>query len=117
MRTTDGLSELRRHPFFSDIDFEALSRKALKVPGFDLFSTTTDSDDSLNILRRFSSDEFKGSHPLKRKSDISLPFDDCCLLRASTLTKIFWQGDVKVRRKFFLLKNRQMIVYEDGTLL
>lgn len=99
MRTTDGLSELRRHRYFADIDFEALSRKALKVPGFDLFSTTTDSDDSNNIMRRFSSDEYKENHerpiPLKRKSDISLPwFDDCCLQRASTLTKIFWQGSV-----------------------
>lgn len=30
--------EIKMHPFFSDIDFEALANKTLKIPCFDILS-------------------------------------------------------------------------------
>ena len=41
----ENYEEIRNHPFLIDIDFTALECKHLKVPGFDLLSQTTDSDE------------------------------------------------------------------------
>jgi len=49
--------------------------------------------------------------------EISRYFDECCVYRARFLSRKYWEGEVKVRRKFFLLRVRYIILFEDGTVL
>jgi hypothetical protein len=42
----EGYQEIKSHSFFADIDFNALEMRTIKVPCFDLFSQTSDSDES-----------------------------------------------------------------------
>jgi hypothetical protein len=42
----EGYQEIKKHPFFADIDFNAIEGRSVRPPCFDLFSTFTDSDES-----------------------------------------------------------------------
>ena len=56
---------------------------------------------------------------LKRRvtDDIRHHFDDCCVHRARFFSRKYWEGEVKVKRQFFRMKRRYMILFEDGTVL
>jgi len=103
-------SDIKEHAFFSDIDFGAIQTRSAKVPPCEIMNLTIDSDDStpkqeITVLKR------------KLTADYSHYFDECCRNRARHLTKKYWEGEVKLRRKLFLQKRRYMLLFEDGILL
>jgi hypothetical protein len=113
----NGYEEIKRHPYFADFDFKSLAERQLKVP-FDVMSTSmtsmTDSDDGSQTKGK--KEELKKSDGLgARNEDISL--DPCCIQRALTLSRKYWEGEVKVRRKFILLRSRFLMLFENGTVL
>jgi serine/threonine protein kinase len=105
--------EIKSHPFFSDIDFNALSERKLPVPFNTVSSTMTDSDE--NSTSKKEESLMKKSGPIY--DDINKYFDECCIYRVRFLTRKYWEGEVKVRRKFFLIRSRYLILFEDGTLM
>jgi hypothetical protein len=100
----EGYNEIKNHPFFADVDFQAIESRTLRLQYFDLFSTHTDSDESSN--KRDDSGKKRGAHD----DDLRNIVDACCQQRASQMAKVHWQGEVRVRRKLFLQRRRHMIL-------
>lgn len=115
--TDGGYHDLRNHPYFADLDFKALEERTLRVPYQTLNTTTTTDSDELLSMKR--SDEFqsKAKSTVLKHDDIRKYFDECCVYRARFLSRKYWEGEVKVRRKIFLTRIRYMILFEDGTCL
>lgn len=119
MRNTveEGYVDIRRHPFFSDVDFASLENRSLRVPYHALNTTITTDSDELSFKRDESSYNLKKVPPKGGFDEIRKYFDECCIQRAKNLSRKYWEGEVKVKRKLFLLRTRYMILFEDGTLL
>ena len=79
----EGYEEIKKHPFFADVDFHAIEARTIKFPILDSISTNTDSDESSN--RRDDSGKKKGF-----EEDLKNIVDNCCKLRASFLAKVHW---------------------------
>lgn len=67
----EGYEEIKKHPYFADVDFQAIEARTMKLPCFDIFSTHTDSDESSN--RRDDSGKKKGV-----EDDLKNIVDACC---------------------------------------
>jgi hypothetical protein len=69
----EGYQEIKKHPFFADIDFNAIEERLVKPPCFDLFSTFTDSDES---SKRDDSSKKRGIH--SQDDYLKNIVDPCC---------------------------------------
>ena len=118
MRNTqaEGYIEIKEHPFFAGVDFDALTSRTAKVPFSSLnpMSTSLITDSDENSSKK---DDSVVNVVKKPTDDINRYFDQCCVYRARFLSRKYWEGEVKVYRKIFLKKPRYMILFEDGTLL
>lgn len=110
-----GYSDLKRHPYFKNIDFAKLEARTLPVPCQQVFSvsmrtTATESDDP---------NTFSMVDPKQTQLQLSAGFvaaerfDACCRSRIN-VDQIVMEGPVKVRRKLFFYKRRHLILLEDG---
>lgn len=110
-----GYDEVKQHPYFKGIDFEKLHARKLPVPSKEVFNVSlktmgTESDESA-----FSMTETKMTLSRQPEFVVKHMFDACCRSKID-LDKIVMESLVKVRRKLFFYKRRQMVLLEDGSV-
>jgi hypothetical protein len=69
----EGYDEIKKHPFFADVDFSGIEARTLRLQCFDLFSTHTDSDES-STNKRDDSGKKRGAQEDELKNIV----DACC---------------------------------------
>jgi serine/threonine protein kinase len=112
----DGYSEIKEHPFFSDIDFSQIESRTMKLPCcIDLFSTHSDSDESSN--KRDISSERRNAIATNSADKLRNILDPCCKHRAYEFGKIHYDEEVRVKRKLILTRRRHMVLFVNGKLL
>jgi len=110
-----GYADLKRHPYFKNIDFDKLQARTLPVPCQEVFSTgmrttATEPEDP----NSFSMVDPKQTQLMLNPGFVaSERFDACCRHRID-VDQIVMEGSVRLRRKLFFYKRRQLILLEDG---
>ena len=106
--------DLKSHPYFKCIDFEMIRARKLPVPCQEVFGVkakylTTESEDT----EAYSIIDARSAHNIPTEFLIKHKFDECCQGKID-VDQIVMEGWVRVRRKLFFYKRRQLFLMENG---